>query len=221
MPSEVSICNLALAHLGDTANITSIDPPEGSAQAAHCAQFYPIARDALLELHDWNFSLRRASLVLLSETINPWAYVYAVPNLMVKAIAVMASDADDDNTAPSYSDDYEESVLETVATVVPQPFIMETLSSGNTVICTNQEDAVLRYTVNVVNPAIFSPLFVTALSWMLASMLAGPLIKGETGRQEARNCLQMVNTFLAEAKRSDSNQRRVAVTHSVPWLSGR
>ena len=53
MASEIAICNLALSHLGDAANIASIDPPEGSAQAEHCATFYPIARDSLLEMHDW------------------------------------------------------------------------------------------------------------------------------------------------------------------------
>ena len=60
MSSEVAICNLALAHLGDSATVASIDPPEGSAQSEHCARFYPIARDALLEMHAWKFATRRA-----------------------------------------------------------------------------------------------------------------------------------------------------------------
>ena len=34
MASEVDICNLALAHLGDAATVSSINPPEGSIQAA-------------------------------------------------------------------------------------------------------------------------------------------------------------------------------------------
>ena len=37
-----------LGHIGDAATVSSINPPEGSAQAEHCARFYPIARDALL-----------------------------------------------------------------------------------------------------------------------------------------------------------------------------
>ena len=45
MATEVDICNLALAHLGDDATIASIKPPEGSAQAEKSARFYPIARD--------------------------------------------------------------------------------------------------------------------------------------------------------------------------------
>ena len=51
MASVVDICNQALSHLGDSATVASIDPPEGSAQAEHCARFYPAALAALLEMH--------------------------------------------------------------------------------------------------------------------------------------------------------------------------
>ena len=61
MATEIDICNLALAHLGDDATIASIKPPEGSAQAEHAARYYPIARNSLLESHTWNFAAKRAS----------------------------------------------------------------------------------------------------------------------------------------------------------------
>ena len=35
MSSVVDICNIALSRLGDRATVTSIDPPEGSAQALY------------------------------------------------------------------------------------------------------------------------------------------------------------------------------------------
>ena len=66
MASEVDICNLALGHLGDNATVSSISPPEGSAQAEHCARFYPLARDALLEMGYWNFAMRRVALAQLT-----------------------------------------------------------------------------------------------------------------------------------------------------------
>ena len=50
MSTPVDICNLALARLGDEANVQSISPPDGSTQAALCAQFYPIARDTALTM---------------------------------------------------------------------------------------------------------------------------------------------------------------------------
>ena len=70
MSSVIDICNLALSHLGDTATVASIDPPEGSAQAEHCSRFYPVARDAMLELFNWKFATRRATLALL--TADSW-----------------------------------------------------------------------------------------------------------------------------------------------------
>ena len=72
MASEVEICNLALARLGDAATVVSIDPPEGSAQAEHCAMFYPMARDTLLAQHPWGFAQRRvrpARRVLFSYSV--------------------------------------------------------------------------------------------------------------------------------------------------------
>lgn len=101
MASDVEICNLALSHLGDTANVTSIDPPEGSAQAEHCSRFYPVARGMLIEAHDWSWATRRISLTPLVATVSPWAYAYGKPNLMIKAIAVLDPEASDDYTIPA------------------------------------------------------------------------------------------------------------------------
>ena len=217
MANVVQICNAALAHLGDGATISSIDPPEGSAQAEHCQTFYPLARDSLLEMHAWGFATKRASLSQYST--NPttaWAYAYAVPSDSINLIAILASDAADDLT--SGLDIYSE---EAAGTYFPQPFVSETLTDGRQVIYTNQESAVLRYVASVTDPAQFSPLFTLALSWHLASLLAGPIIKGDQGAAEAKRCAAMVQSILAPAKESDANDRRLVVAHSVPWFAGR
>lgn len=208
MASDVEICNLALSHLGDTANVTSIDPPEGSAQAEHCSRFYPVARGMLIEAHDWSWATRRISLTPLVATVSPWAYAYGKPNLMIKAIAVLGPDAGDDYTIPS-------------ASYAPQPFVIETLPTGEEAILTNQENAVLRYIVSVTDTAKFPPLAVMALSWLVASMLAGPIIKGEKGAAEAKRCLAVYKEVLGMAVNSDSNQRSTPVTHIVPWINRR
>ena len=76
MASEVDICNVALGHLGDEAAISAIDPPDGSVQASHCARIYPMARDELIEMHNWRFAVKRKALALLATTEQPqtlWA----------------------------------------------------------------------------------------------------------------------------------------------------
>ena len=98
----------------------------------------------------------------------------------------------------------------------PQQFAIE----GN-LIYTNQENAMLRYQAFVTDPSLFSPLFVITLSWHLASMLAGPVIKGDQGAAEAKRCTQMMTNYLTSAKQSDNLHRDITVEHIVPWTSGR
>jgi hypothetical protein len=226
MASEVDICNLALAHLGDSATVASISPPEGSAQAEHCARFYPIARDSLLEMHNWNFSTKRILLAQVTNDWNMWQYAYGLPNNCINPISVISSDAYDDyatrfvpTDTPQFSHNY--SPVIAAGRYVPQPFTIETIADGTHILYTNLENAVLRYQASVDDTTEFSSLFVMTLSWHLASMLAGPVIKGDVGAAEAKRCAQMMAGYLAEAKKSDSNQRSVKVEHIVPWTSGR
>lgn len=210
MSSEVDICNLALARLGDEATVASIDPPEGSAQAAHCARFYPMARDSLLEIHAWNFTQGREALALLvNEAANStWLYTYAVPSDMINVVGIYDPTATDDLIANG--------------TYTPQPYVIESLeSTGEDVIMTNQDDAVIRYARRVTDPTRFSPLFTDALAWLLASYLAGPILKGETGVAAAQSAHKAFMARLSDAIESDANQRRFPTTQSVSWITGR
>ena len=95
MSSVVDIVNLALSHLGDTATVASIDPPEGSAQAEHAARFFPFALAAMLEGHPWSFATKRAILAPLNTAPNGWAYAYGVPADALRVLGVAeATDQD-------------------------------------------------------------------------------------------------------------------------------
>lgn len=186
MASAVDICNLALSHLGDSATVTSISPPEGSAQADHCAQFYPIARDSLLESGTWSFAIRRAAGATLTNDRDEWAYCYSIPNLAVRILGVYPAGTKGDSDG--------------------MPFVRELNSSNTEVIYTDVENAVIKYTIAVTDTTKFTPLFVQALSWHLAAMLAGPVIKGDAGAAEAKRCLQMAAMWVAKAGVSNANQ---------------
>jgi hypothetical protein len=226
MASEVEICNLALAHLGDEATVASIDPPEGSAQAEHCARFYPIARDSLLQMHMWNFASRRVSLASVTMPYTMWQYAYACPGDMMVAVAVLPPEAENDYSVRAYPADlrgvgWTNTPITSAGTYVPQQYQIETDTSGNKVIYTNQENALLRYQALVTDPTKFDPLFVMALSWHLAAMLAGPVIKGGEGAAEGKRCAQMMMAYLQQARASDANQRNVKPEHITTWMSGR
>lgn len=208
MSSEVDIANLALGHLGDRATVASLDPPEGSAQAEHCAQFYPIARDAVLEMHAWRFATKRAVLADLSLTDEPptsWGFSYAAPADCLKVLQVYASE----NTRDDQGETFE----------------TESGEDGTDLIFTNVEDAKIRYVARVTDTAKFSPLFVTTVSWYLASLLAGPVIKGSDGMTIGEKCLQKMLLFMARAQVSDANQRksdnRADTNNQASWIKGR
>lgn len=219
MASAIDICNLALAHIGDEATVASLDPPEGSAQASHCARFYPMARDSLLEAHTWNFAVRRAVLAEVANTWTQWQFAYAKPADCLRVISVLPSDG---------YDDYEANVSENTVSdlniggfLAPQKYVIELNDNSASVILTNQEDAIVRYSAFVTDTTKFSPLFVQVLSWNLAAMLAGPVIKGDVGMAESKRCLEMGRLWLTAALTSDTNQRELKLQHHVGWIDGR
>ncbi len=222
MASVVDICNLALAHLGDDATVSSIDPPEGSAQAEHCKRFYAMARDGLLLMHTWGFSTKRILLASVTNPYTQWDYAYAMPADCSNVISVLPSDSVDDYSGrmiPTEAPHFPPFI--SAGMYLPQPYAVEADVSGNKVIYTNQEDALLRYQALVTDPTKFDALFVLALTWYLASMLAGPILKGDAGAKQAARCMQMFGAHLQQARAIDSNQRNIKPEHIVPWTSGR
>lgn len=204
MASEISICNLALSHLGDVATVASIDPPEGSAQAEHCAIFYPQARDTLLEMHAWTFATRRVQGAELVASAWAWRYAYALPQNCLKVLSVLPYNSLSD----CISEDYD----------------VEAGADGERILLTDLQGATIRYIHRVEDPSKYSPLFVDALAWLLASHLAGPVIKGDTGAAAASRCFQTFRVQLAAATASDASQRRGDPRrdeHATPWIRGR
>lgn len=201
MASEVDICNLGLSHLGDSANISAIDPPDGSIQADYCKRFYPIARDELLEMHPWGFATKRRSLADLNDPLYSWDYRYAYPSDCIKPWALLPYQATDDQDSADY--------------------LVETDSSGTMTILTNEASATLRYTFQVTDTTKFSATFVSALSRLLASYLAGPVLRGKTGRQEATSQYEVFLTLMGFASEHDANGQKLHPEYTPSGIKNR
>lgn len=207
MASAIDIVNTALGHIGDEALITEISPPDGSVQAMHAARFYPIARDAMLEMHAWRCNTRRANLTKLS--ITPpvgWAFAYALPNLCVKPIAVLMPGA-----LPDLFSTVNTNILTPAATdtINTQDYVVETLDDGSFAVYTNVDSAQMIYQVGITDTGKFTPLMVLALGRYLASFLAGPIIKGEEGAKVGQAHLKIfMEVDLPKAMTSDANARQ-------------
>lgn len=142
---------------------------------------------------------------------------------MNNVLAVLSPTATDDYStqfSPPNSQYYAAPIV-AAGTYSPQPYTIEIDDNGYRVLYTDQEDAVLRYNALVTDTSQFTPLFTVALSWHLASMLAGPILKGDVGSAEAKRCVQMMSAFLGRAESQDSSQRNIKPEQVVPWMSGR
>lgn len=212
MASPVDVCNLALSLLGNDANVSAIDPSDGSVEADRCVTFYPMARDQTLARYAWDCATRRTPLALLDTDEKPgnWLYAYQRPSDCLQPIAVL-DPADEQSTTLTSFPPY------TTSPVAPSTnnddkqneFISETLSDGTQVIYTNVENAVLRYVRFVTDTTKFSPLMVSAVARLLASMLAGPLLKGEVGMKVgAAHLKQYEQVDLPNAAVADARGQR-------------
>lgn len=180
MASVVGIYNLALSHIGQAANVSS--PNEQSLEAELCTQFYAIVRDTTLEDFAWTFAAKRGSLALLADTVDPWLYGYALPADCLKPRRLQELEPCDDND--------------------PRAFLWE----GST-LYSNVENATLIYTYALTDTTKFSTQFTHAVSRLLASYIAGPILKDQTGRlaQVQYNAYQVE---VGKAKATNANADR-------------
>jgi hypothetical protein len=164
MTSAVDICNMALSAIGERANIVGISPPDGSVNADHCARFYPQALREVVEAADWGFATKRAALAPVANTIASYEFSYALPADHVATSRVLQPDSPDEHPGHPY------------------------LTEGGLLYC-DVEQAVLRYRY-VPSVSAFSAHFVTAVSYRLAALLAGPITKS------AKTSMAMMDLYL-------------------------
>ncbi len=163
MASKTDICNLALANLGHATPVINIDPPDPSNEAKKCSIFYPIALAECLADHDWGFATRYSVLSSVGNPDAGWSFRFGLPSDYVKAREVTENEF---NT--------------------PQPYEITSSDADGTVLQTHVETPLLKYTALVVVTGRFPPKFINALSWLLASYLAGPILRKKEKAEEAR-----------------------------------
>lgn len=195
MSTEVDISNLALAHIGDRANIASLT--EASAQAAHCKRFYPIARDTVLSSGvAWSFATKRSVMAALTLDVDSWDYKYSLPSDQLRLLVVLPADAPQDHTGV--------------------PFIVE-----NGAVYTNEITATARYVYKQYSVGVYPSLVVLAMARLLASYLAGPMIKGREGRAVSADQYKNYLLELAMAATHDANASEHHITYVPSNIAAR
>lgn len=197
MASDVDICNLALAHLGQ-------DPIQSLTQrgnaAAQCNAVYKVCVEAVLRGYDWKFASTIRPLSLITdETLerNDWSYAYTYPpdclavRELVKAAGEKAVPFD---TGHTYDDETK-------------------------VIFTSRENAKARYTRRITNPELYPADFVVALSWYIAATIALPVTRKRTVQADA---WKMFSSVMPQAQVTSANEGTSEfVDNDAPWITGR
>ncbi len=207
--TAVDISNTALDLIGHAKRITAIAPPDGSAEAAVCAEHYTDCVNELLDSHDWNFATVKRALVAVDESDDPaWDYCYEMPAGLLRVISIIPEDATDNHY--------------TATAAVPVDYEIHADSDDVVRIYTDLEDAWIRFVKYVTNPGLFSPTFLEALQWKLASRIAGPIIKGTEGAAERDRCTGQYMMAMAKATTRDARQQRREGQKTIAsWHKGR
>ena len=217
------ICNLALSYVGELP-IASLT--ENTAGAQNCSRYYAQARDELLEEFQWVFAMKRVTLVpTVSDPPSTWMYSYVVPADALSLIAVLDAAAAADytqSTAGSFSSFWEMDFPNIVSMAyTPQPYAVEQGPAGYRVLYTNVRNAVLRYVPKIGDATRFSKQFSNALSYRLAYMLAGTIVRGTEGVGLSQRLLQRSEYLAGKAAARNGMQRKARARHVVPWHARR
>lgn len=192
MPSEVSICNIALDHIGK-AQISSLS--EATAEAQVCSRHYALARDSVLTKFNYRFLRGLQSLALLSvnDRSNAWGYAYSLPTNLLKVRRVMPEVEGSALLSNAYPYGSSGEMVEAE--------IQYELEGGN--IYCDLSPATLEYSRNDVQPTSYSQPVADAISTALAARIAYPLTRD---RQLRSDMLQLAQRTAIEAEVWDVRQ---------------
>ena len=221
MASAVDIANIALSHLGARAQVSAIDPPDGSVEAGYCARFYPIARREVLEAGNFSFAKKRVQLAEVDNDSDVWAYAYARPSDCIRPLRVLqmrwVSGA---SLALSYPGDIQYADWEWVDAVFTERGSALFEVEGD-VIRTNEPEAVLLYKRDVTDTSKLSPLATSAIGMVLAGYLAGPIIKGLDGARVGAQWREQGMAMMRMAAASDANGAEERAEHTPQHILAR
>lgn len=182
--SDVQIAKLALQHLGDRYDITSLS--QATTEAEQINLVYENVRDALVRDHPWKFALRYMSPSnLIGTPPAQWTYMYTYPPEALKVLRII-NPLDPSNDA-----------------LPPIKWTVARNSLDVKVLLTDESAPEFEYIQRVTDPARFDDHFVLAFSWLLAQHIAMPI----TGDEGIAQSMEAAATRMVEkAKMEDGNE---------------
>lgn len=225
MGSPVDICNQALLAIGAQAQISSINPSDGSTEANACSLIYPTQINALHRAAHWNFARAQIALTQLKAfEINgvvstnppptPWRYEYAYPSDCLQLRYLFITPLTASQTSTVGVSGRERGGV--------QMFVegRDFDASGNPikVILTNAPRAQAVYTAEVDEVDLWDPHFYTAAIATMAAWLVNPLSRNRALMNDQFN---IAKNIIDQARISDGNEGLTVQDHVPDWMQVR
>lgn len=215
MASDVDLANMALGHLGSEPVVTSLNPPDGTVEAGYVKRYLAIARQQALEMCTFAWTKKRAILAEVDNPSDVWTYAYARPADCLIPLRVLQVTQVRQTTWP-----FSPIVNEDDVRIFTERGSAEFEIEGTSIL-THEPEAVLLYKRDITDLTKTSSTFVGALSYLLASYLAGPIIKGSEGANTAQKLKQIARDMLATAATIDANASAERGDHIPEHMRGR
>ena len=204
MASEVEVCNLALSNIR-AGSINSFN--EGSVQAQNCKLKYPILRNRCLREIPWQFNHKLRALAPVTTDIFNWAYAYSYPVDCLKINRLVASFEGIPTGSSQVASRLLDSTVMNLKDVRRQiPYEVFNFDDSK-VIGSDQPELRIDFAAKVTDPNLFSDDFIMALSHLLASEVAIPIVGAELGRALRKDSLQLYQKYLNSAIANDMNDQ--------------
>lgn len=160
--SSSDVCNLALSRIGITRTISSLI--EKSAEAKAFSRIYAQMRQEVLSEYPWPFATGYVDLALIETDPNTdWAYSYRYPQNCIRIRKIL-----DPAGRVAYSNLSSGNTFEQVGNPMRIPYTLSS-DSGGKIILTDQQNASVEITKDVMSEVIFTAKFVSAFAWKLAA----------------------------------------------------
>jgi hypothetical protein len=207
MPSETDICNLALDRLGQ-APISSMSQTTGNGPVV--SRNYYQERDALLRETHWTFARSEITLTQLSEnTWQNWAFAYAYPPDCLKIQYLCNPNLVANFPGYPYEPPLDEFTQHNCPHEITQALDAFGNPTGGKVILTNLEAAVLVYTKQVSDTALFPASFTSALILRVSRAICHRLLPNSP----------ILRDLALELQGADAMAKRDAAAESVEWMA--
>jgi len=157
--SETAVCNLALGHLGISAEINNLTT-EKSAEASACRRYFTTARDVALRDLKCTFATEFATLALVEENPNDeWAYSYRYPSNCLFFRRILSGTRND-----------------TSGSRIPYKIASDDVGK---LIYTDRQYAECEFTKLASDQMLWPDDFILAVSYLLAGLIAPRLTRGD------------------------------------------